>query len=213
MALPDGSSPGDILFNADGTHLAGTRVNTSVIDSFIVAPDGRLSAAPGSPFPAQGIGPFGSEFRPTNPRQLFVSNAHGGANNGTVSAFRDAADGTLTSIGLSPFRIGQTAPCWVEISHDGRFLFTVNTAVPSISRYAIAANGSLRLLGSTVFNNPTGLGPEDARLAPAGAPCGSSTPRVAAVSGFAVHGGHLTELPSSPTSLPAGAAPFGIVVN
>ena len=213
VALPDGSSPGDILFNADGTHLAGTRVNTSVIDSFTVAPDGRLSAAPGSPFPAQGIGPFGSEFRPTNPRQLFVSNAHGGANNGTVSAFRDAADGTLTSIGLSPFRDRQTAPCWVEISHDGRFLFTVNTAVPSISRYAIAANGSLRLLGSTVFNNPTGLGPEDARLAPAGRTLWVVDTAGRAVSGFAVHGGHLTELHSSPTSLPAGAAPFGIVVN
>jgi DNA-binding beta-propeller fold protein YncE len=34
-----------------------------------------------------------------------------------------------------------------------------------------------------------------------------------AVSGLRVAGGQLTELSSSPTSLPAGAAPFGIVVN
>ena len=27
----------------------------------------------------------------------------------------------------SPFADLQTAPCWVEISHNGRFLFTVNT--------------------------------------------------------------------------------------
>jgi hypothetical protein len=33
------------------------------------------------------------------------------------------------------------------------------------------------------------------------------------VAAFAVHGGDLTELASSPTSLPAGAAPAGIVVT
>ena len=96
--------PGDVLFSGDGTKLAGTRVGTSLIDSFTVGDDGRLNAAPGSPFAAQGLGPFGSEFRPTNPDQLFVSNAHNvGAGTGTVSAFRDSANGTLTPIGSSPF--------------------------------------------------------------------------------------------------------------
>ena len=51
---------------------------------------GRLTAAPGSPFTAQGLGPFGSQFRPTNPGQLFVSNAHNGTGLGTVSAFTDS---------------------------------------------------------------------------------------------------------------------------
>jgi len=98
-----------------------------------------LTAAPHSPFPAQGLGPFGSEFRPTTPGQLFVSNAHNsGAGSGTVSAFRDAANGKLTSIGHSPFVDKQTAPCWVEITHNGRFLFTVNTASGTVSRYSIA---------------------------------------------------------------------------
>ena len=45
----------------------GSRHGTSFIDSFRVGHDGRLTAAPGSPFPAQRIGPFGSEFRPTDP--------------------------------------------------------------------------------------------------------------------------------------------------
>src|SRR6516225_50663 len=78
VALPGGSQPGEVLFNGTGTKLAGTRVATSLIDSFTVRPNGRLAAAPGSPFPAQGLGPFGSEFRPTNPDQLFISNAHNG---------------------------------------------------------------------------------------------------------------------------------------
>ncbi len=213
VALPDGSTPGDVLVNGDGTRLVGTRVGTSVIDSFTVGRDGRLMAAPGSPFPAQGVGPFGSEFRPTNPGQLYVSNAHGGTDNGTVSAFTDHRDGRLTSIGASPFADNQTAPCWVEISHNGRFLFTVNTAVPSVSSYRIAADGSLKLIGSTPFHQPTGLGPEDARLAPGGRTLWVVDTGTAAVSAFAVNGGSLSELASSPTSLPAGAAPFGIVVN
>jgi 6-phosphogluconolactonase len=215
ISLPAGSQPGDVLFNGDGRLLAGTRVATSLIDSFAVGRDGRLTAAPGSPFPAQGLGPFGSEFRPTNVRQLFVSNAHNPApNSGTVSAFRVAADATLTSIGSSPFPNNQTAPCWIEISHDGRVLFTVNTAVPSISRYSIAANGSLTLLGSTPFKpSPVALAPQDARLDPAGDTLWVVDTGARAVSAFAVRGGDLSELSSSPTPLPAGSAPFGIVVT
>ena len=211
--LADGSQPGDILFNSTGTRLVGARVGTSVIDSFAVGRSGRLTPAAGSPFAAQGPGPFGSEFRPTNPTQLFVSNAHGGAGNGTVSAFHVADDGTLSSIGASPFADLQTAPCWVEITHDGRFLFTVNTASQSISRYAIAAGGSLTLIGSTPMSGPAGgLAPFDARLSPAGDTLWVVDSK-GAVSGFSVSGGELTELSSSPTSLPAGATPFGIVVN
>jgi 6-phosphogluconolactonase len=213
VSLPDGSQPADVLFNSTGTNLAGTRVGTSLIDSFAVGSTGRLTAAPGSPYAAQGTGPFGSEFRPTNPGQLFVSNAHGGANAGSISAFTVAGNGTLASIGSSPYPDLQTAPCWVEISHDGSHLFTVNTAVPSISRYSIAANGTLTLLGSTVFNQPTGLAPVDARLSPDGKTLWVVDSGAAKVSAFRVNGGNLTELGSSPTALPAGATPFGIVVT
>jgi 6-phosphogluconolactonase len=213
VSLPDAADPGDVLFNSTGTLLAGTRVGTSQIDSFSVGRDGRLTPALGSPFAAQGVGPFGSEFRPTNPTQLFVSNAHGGAGNGTVSAFRASPNGVLTSIGASPFADDQTAPCWVEISHDGRYLFAVNTAVPSISRYTIAPDGSLHLLGSTPFKDGAGLGPFDARLSPDGRTLWVVDDGGNAVSGFRVDGGDLTELSSSPTALPAGATPFGVVVN
>jgi 6-phosphogluconolactonase (cycloisomerase 2 family) len=213
FALPANAGPGDVLFNGDGTNLVGVRIGTSLIDSFAVGRDGRLTAAPGSPFAAQGPGPFGSEFRPTNPTQLFVSNAHGGPGAGTVSAFKVSGAGVLSSIGSSPFADHQTAPCWVEITHDGRFLFTVNTASSSISRYSIAPDGSLTLLGSTTLHGPSGLAPFDARLAPDGETLWVVDSGGRAVSGFKVAGGDLTELPSSPASLPADSAPFGIVVN
>jgi 6-phosphogluconolactonase len=212
VALPDGSQPGDVLFNGDGTKLAGTRVGTSQIDSFTVGSGGLLTEAPGSPFPAQGFGPFGSEFRPTNPGQLFVSNAHN-TGTGTVSAFADSADGTLSSIGSSPFADLQTAPCWVEISHDGQFLFTVNTGSGTISRYSIAPDGTLTLLGSTPVGATGGVGAVDARLSPDGRTLFVDQSRIGAVGAFAVNGGNLTELASSPTSLPAGATPAGVVVT
>ncbi len=214
VSLPNGSQPGDVLFNSTGTSLVGTRVGPSEIDSFVVGRDGLLTAAPGSPSPAQGLGPFGSEFRPTNPQQLFVSNAHNvGAGTGTISAFNVAFNGSLKSIGTSPFADDQTAPCWIEITHDGQFLFTVNTGSGEISRYSIATNGSLTLLGSTPVSNTGGVGAVDARLSNDGRTLYVDESRIDAVAAFAVNGGNLTELASSPVSLPVGATPAGIVTT
>jgi len=210
VAVPEGSAVGDVLFNGTGDRLVGTRDATSLIDSFTVAADGRLTVATGSPFAAQSLGPIGSEFRPTNPSQLFVSNAHAGPGQGSVSAFRDSRDGVLTSIGDSPFPDNQTAACWVEITHDGKFLFAVNTASASVSSYAINADGSLILLGTTPFNN--GAGAVDARLSPDGTTLSVTGGSSHVVSTFAVDGGNLTELPSSPAALPADGSPTGLVV-
>src|SRR5206468_4810968 len=102
VPLPDSAMPGDVLFNGIGANLVGMRVGPdagpSYIDSFVVGSDGWLMAAPGSPFPAQRIGPFGSEFSPVNPSLLFVSNAHDGSGNGTVSAYSVASTGVLTPV-------------------------------------------------------------------------------------------------------------------
>lgn len=213
VALPAGSQPGDVLFNGTGRKLVGTRVGSSLIDSFVVGRSGRLTAGPGSPSAAQGLGPFGSEFRPTNPDQLFVSNAHNGPGGGSVSAYDDSALGQLSSIGASPYPNSGTAPCWVEISPDGRFLFSVDTAAGSISRYAIADDGELTLLGNTPVSASGGVGAVDARLSPDGSVLYVDESRIGAVGAFSVHGGDLTELAGSPFALPAGATPAGIAVG
>jgi 6-phosphogluconolactonase len=175
----------------------------------------RAYGVPASaPFPAQGLGPFGSEFRPADPGQLFVSNAHKvGAGTGTVSAFADFFNGTLTSIGASPFADQQTAPCWVEITRDGQFLFTVNTGSGEISRYQVAPGGTLTLLGSTAVAATGGVGAVEARLSPGGRFLYVNESRIGKVGAFAVNGGDLTELGASPFALPAGATPAGIVVS
>ena len=214
VGLPAGAGPDDVLLDPTGDRLVVNLVNTSTIESFHVVWDGRLIAAPGSPFAAQGPGPFGSEFRPTNPSQLFVSNAHGGTGNGTVSAFNVSWSGQLTSIGASPFADFQTAPCWIEISHDGRFLFTVNTGSGEISSYAINPDGSLDLIGSTPFGSAgAGAGAVDARLSPDGRTLLVNGSKANVIASFAVNGGNLTELASSPTPLPAGAVASGIVAT
>jgi DNA-binding beta-propeller fold protein YncE len=66
------------------------------------------------------------------------------------------------------------------------------------------------LLGSTPLDK-AGAGAEDARLAPDGKTLWVVETGADALSAFAVQGGDLTALPGS-TTLPTGAAPFGVVV-
>jgi hypothetical protein len=217
--LPNDSKPGQILFNRDGKKAAGTRIATSEIDSFTVGHDGRLTPAPGSPFdaqafsPAQGWGQLGSEFSPVHPDQLFVSDAHtaagGAAFPGLVSSFSDGPGGLLTPVG-APVANDGGAACWIEISHDGKFLFVVNTASASISSYSIGQGGTLAFLQST-GPGEISAGAEDARLSPDGRTLWVVESGGNAVTGFTVDGGTLTPLSSA--SGPTGATPSGIVVN
>jgi hypothetical protein len=220
-ALPTSSKPGDVLFNRDGSKLVGTRILSSEIDSFIVDSNGLLTPAAGSPFaaqgfsPTQGYGQLGSVFSPTNPWQLFVSDAHvapptNGAAPGIVSSFTVAADGTLTPIGGSPFGNDGKASCWVEISRDGTYLFVVNTASATVSSYSITSAGALTFLQSTT-PSAIGAGAEDARLSPDGSSLWVVESGTNAVTGFSVNGGILTPLSSA--AGPTGATPSGIVVT
>jgi 6-phosphogluconolactonase len=218
--LPNDAKPGQVLFNRDGRKLAGTRIATSQIDSFTVDPDGHLTPAPGSPYdaqasfsPPQGYGQLGSEFSPTRPNELFVSDAHTAAGTaafpGLVSSFIDAPDGTLTALG-APVANDGGASCWIEISHDGRDLFVVNTASATISSYSIGHGGALTFLHSTAPGQ-IGAGAEDARLSPGGSTLWVVESGTDAVTGFTVNGSSLTPLASA--AGPTGATPSGIVVD
>ena len=219
ISLPNDSSPGDVLFNSDGSKFVGTRIASSEIDSFTVGRNGLLTPAIGSPFaaqafdPAQGWGQLGSEFSPTNSEELFVSDAHtaaGGGAPGLVSSYSDSAGGILAPIGGSPVGNDGVASCWVEISHDGAYLFVVNTGSATVSTYTIAADGTLTFLNSTP-SGELGKGAEDARLSPDGSTLWVVEAGTDAVIGFTVNGGSLTPLSSTPG--PAGATPTGIVAT
>jgi 6-phosphogluconolactonase (cycloisomerase 2 family) len=103
------------------------------------------------------------------------------------------------------------APCWVEISHDSTYLFIVNTGSGNISSYAIKRDGSLVLIGSFAIKG--GGANIDARLSPDGKYLLVNGSGAQVVSVFAVNGGNLTEVSSSPTPLPAGATSSSGIVN
>ena len=214
VALAASAAPGDVLFNGTGTKLAGTEVGTSVIDSFTVGFDGRLTAAPGSPFPAQGLGPFGSEFRPTNPDQLFVSNAHNvGAGAGTVSAFtrllqRDAdLDRGLPVRGPPdrPLLGGDHPRRPVPVHREHR----IRRDLPLPDRPGRHADPARQHPGRRHRRRRRGRCPAEPRRRDLYV----DESRIGEVGAFAVNGGSLTELGTSPFALPAGATPAGIVVN
>lgn len=213
QTIPSGFTPGDVLFNGTGTNLVVTLLgplfsSASATASYVVGNDGRLTVAAGSPFHVTNAGTIGADFNPTDPSQLFVSNAHDGPGNGSISQFSVAADGTVAQIG-SPVGDLQTAPCWVDISRDGRYLFTTNTASSSISSFSVSS--SLTLIGSTP--QAAGAGPIDLRLDPTGSFLYVTDSGLHAVSVFVVSKGTLTELGSSPFATSGGGSPAGIVVD
>jgi len=213
VTLPAGSGPGEIVLNSNNTKLAGMRVTTSLIDSFALDRSGRPHAAPGSPFTAQGLGPFGSQFRPTNPDQLFVDNAHNGTGLGTVSAFDDLANGNLSPIGASPFADFQTAPCWQVISPDGRYLYALDTGSAEISSYAIAPDGNLTLLSNTPVSSTPGVTGTDVAISPDGRTLYLNMAKINSVAAFAVDGGTVTQLPGSPTVASGSGSTAGITTS
>jgi len=183
-----------------------------LIDSFAVR-DNLLQVAPGSPFAAQGAGPFGSDFRDAD--TLYVTNAHNGTGLGTISAFHVDRDGALTSIGASPHADLQTGPCWLKVSPDGQIAFAINTGSTTISRFQLNGDGTPTLLGSTPFlpaASSVALKVTDPGFDPSGR-FFYVVDGAGYVSAFTVaNNGNLGEIVSSPIALPAGATPSSLVV-
>jgi hypothetical protein len=204
-----GANIADVLFNGDGT-----RLGTALIDSFTVDGGGLLHAASGSPF--QGVtGTFAGKFRPTNPAQLFVANTAGGTGtNGpsSLAAYTDSASGVLQEIG-GPISNNQKGSCWIEITPDGRYAYTSNAGSDTISRYALAADGTPTYLDSTHLQGAADLHPFDLRADASGRYLYVAEVDNGSVGALRINGdGSLTELVASPVALPAGAKTFGIAV-
>jgi len=106
---------------------------------------------PGTPVltASSGAVPFGFAITPQG--TIVVSEA----GLSTVSSYRAGVRGALRTITPS-LAVGQGAACWVAVSPSGRFAYTGN-ASGSISGFAIARDGSLEAISTTLAPSPRDL--------------------------------------------------------
>jgi 6-phosphogluconolactonase len=134
-----GSSPEQIGFNNDGNVLVVTEKGANLIDTYTVGRNGVASGP--ATTTSNSAGPYGFAF--TNQDTLVLSEAA----TGTLSSYAVSDDGTLRTLSGSIPDFG-LAPCWVAVSHDGRYAYTSNAHGGTISGYSISDGGMLNLFSS-----------------------------------------------------------------
>jgi 6-phosphogluconolactonase len=140
--------PRQIQFNRDGRVLVADEGGSSTIDTFLVAHDG--AAGPAITTPSAGGGPFGFDFDRAG--HLLVSDAALVTGQSGATSYDVARNGTVAANGPA-VPSGQAAACWLAAA--GRYAYTGNAGSGSIGKYAVAPDGRLTFLGSTlVGNNP-----------------------------------------------------------
>lgn len=196
--------PAQISFNTDGDVLLVAEKSTNNIDVFSVDDDG-VAVGP-TVVPSAGQTPFGFAFGKRN--EVFVSDAFGGAANaGAVSSYVVSDNHSLITITAGAVD-GQTAPCWVVLTNDGRFAYATNTGSGNVSGYRVGFNGSLQLLSADGQTGNTGTGstPLDAAISNDSRFLYVLTPGTGNIQGFSVSlDGSLTPL-SQATGVPSSAS-------
>jgi 6-phosphogluconolactonase (cycloisomerase 2 family) len=137
----------EIHFDNTGSFLYVAEVGTSLIDTYSIDDDG----VPSDDHIQNSFGnaPFAFIFDPRdNLLVTEVRESSGTGGQGAVTSYR-LSDGILNTISGSVPDF-QTAPCWIAITPDGRYAYTVNTANAVISGYRVDPNGELSLLGNGV---------------------------------------------------------------
>ena len=233
---PDGVSA-SIGFSPNGKVLVVSQrdlpARKGVIDTFTVRRDG--STNPAVPHTADDANPFGFAWASgrliisnvgfvATPPNVMPNPADPTQFNGSTSSYNVSNSGQLTLVNTASSNA--RAACWVVVSKDQKFAFVVNTlsgkAVPqdigtghnSISRYSIAPNGALTLLGNT-DTTPAGF-PGDEGLSSDGKYLYVLTPFVMGqntshIDVYSVSGGNLTHIQNTPRTLPNGVS--GIAVH
>lgn len=139
----ESADPAQVEFSPDGSSILVTEKATNLLTVFGVNARGNLSM--GSSSPSAGMTPFGFEFDRRG--HAIVSEAFGGAPGlSTVSSY-DLSRRQATVIETEATT--QTAACWVAITSNGAYAYSANTGSGTVSRFALASDGTLTLLGHT----------------------------------------------------------------
>jgi 6-phosphogluconolactonase len=147
--------PAQVELTPDARALVVTEKTTSSIDTFRVSAFGRLDAPIVQA--SAGTTPFGFEF--TRSGDLIVSEAA----TASMSSY-DVSPRNGAALISGPIPDTQAAPCWVAISHDGRFAYTANAGSASISSYAVDDAGAITLLDARSGELTSGAKPLDMAL-------------------------------------------------
>ncbi len=204
------------------------------VTAFLVAADGTLTPAAGSPF-ATGWGggftahidsvalaPGGSRLYVTNafpiggggdrgPGSRSAGDAPGGdgTETGAVAGFDISPTCALTPIAGSPWTVGDCAT-GVEIAPSGGFLYVANFCSDSISIFSIGAAGELAEIGASPIAVPDS--PFDLQISPDGARLFVSHDFLSAVGVYALAGdGSFSPIGGSPFS--AGGTEHGLALD
>jgi 6-phosphogluconolactonase (cycloisomerase 2 family) len=192
--------PAQVELSPDGASLVVTEKATNRIDIFAVDDNGLLGAS--NSIAASGQTPFGFAFGKHD--QFFVSEAFGGAPDGSaVSSYQVTSAAAFSAISAS-VPTTETAACWVTVSGDGRFLYTTNAGSGTVTGFQVRPDGSITRLDSDGVTGVTGGGVTDVTLSANGRFLYALRSGAGAVSAFRVEEhGALTFLGAF--ALPAGA--------
>ena len=152
-------APAQIGFDPSGKVLVVTEKGTNRITTYTVGNDG-LASEP-HPTASAGVTPFGFAF--TASGLLVVSEAFGGAADGSAASSYDLNDAGVASVVSSSVPTTETAACWFAITKNGKFAYTTNNGSGSITGYAIK-QGRLERLdadGRTGVTGDNGAAPID----------------------------------------------------
>lgn len=145
---------GSLAFSPDGQFLLVTEKSTNNLDAFHIQADGTLG--PIVVTPSAGPGLFAVLFAPNGAALASETGPAGGNNAAAISSYAVGANGKLSPINPSVPTSG-AGTCWQEVTPDGRFVYTSNSATSTISGFAIGANGALTpVSGTVVATLPTG---------------------------------------------------------
>lgn len=140
--LPVSNTPTQVSLSPDKNFVlvnAGTATNRTL--AYPRSNEGML----GTPVINDTPSPFASTFAPGNVQ--LATNTNGKA----LASYNFTNTGMLNLIGSVVS--GEAAPCWVEITPNGKYAYVGNGA-GTISSYAVAGTGTLTLLNAKAASEP-----------------------------------------------------------
>ena len=143
-----------LAFSPDGQFLLVTEKVTNVIDAFRVQTNGTLASIVVNP--SIGPGAFSVVFAPNGDALVAETGPAGGTDASAISSYALGANGTVSAISTSVPTLG-AATCWLEVTPDGRFVYTSNAGSSTISGFSIGGSGSITALAGTIVGTlPSG---------------------------------------------------------